>query len=500
MGRLPVQLLAGVADDMANQSPEIEALIPKRASDGGGDLEELGSSNPELGLRRSLSLVDGISVLVGIIIGSGIFTSPGVVLQDAGSVGLGLMAWVAAAFMALCSALVYAELGAAIPQAGGNAEYFRIAFGDAWGFAFVWTMFFVLTNGSLAILTITLSRYLVAGFVGLHIFEGDMSSDLTVKAVAIGCVVILTVWNCFGIHVGAKLQNIISVLKLLLISVLIVAAVVFVWDNPLVLEENFRKPFEGSNFSGFGVSCVAALWAFTGWGDLVFLTEEMKDPERDIPRGTVGGMTIVMIIYLLLNAIYLCILPAAVVKTSAVVAIDAADAALGPWAGSFMSILVAISLLGSANGIIICGARYLYAAARHGQIFKSIGAVGTQSRAPYVAHLLQGLLCILLLLQSSDFVELVSFFGVSSYIFYGLTGAVHIKLRRDLPTLHRPYRVAFYPYAPLVVICFSLYLVISALMAQPKATSLSLSFIIVSFPVYYLSKKSPLSSSLTNNS
>lgn len=186
MGRLPVQLLAGVADDMANQSPEIEALIPKRASDGGGDLEELGSSNPELGLRRSLSLVDGISVLVGIIIGSGIFTSPGVVLQDAGSVGLGLMAWVAAAFMALCSALVYAELGAAIPQAGGNAEYFRIAFGDAWGFAFVWTMFFVLTNGSLAILTITLSRYLVAGFVGLHIFEGDMSSDLTVKAVAIG--------------------------------------------------------------------------------------------------------------------------------------------------------------------------------------------------------------------------------------------------------------------------------------------------------------------------
>uniref|UniRef100_A0A7I4BH50 Amino acid permease/ SLC12A domain-containing protein n=1 Tax=Physcomitrium patens TaxID=3218 RepID=A0A7I4BH50_PHYPA len=337
-------------------------------------------------------------------------------------------------------------------------------------------------------------------FVGLHIFEGDMSSDLTVKAVAIGCVVILTVWNCFGIHVGAKLQNIISVLKLLLISVLIVAAVVFVWDNPLVLEENFRKPFEGSNFSGFGVSCVAALWAFTGWGDLVFLTEEMKDPERDIPRGTVGGMTIVMIIYLLLNAIYLCILPAAVVKTSAVVAIDAADAALGPWAGSFMSILVAISLLGSANGIIICGARYLYAAARHGQIFKSIGAVGTQSRAPYVAHLLQGLLCILLLLQSSDFVELVSFFGVSSYIFYGLTGAVHIKLRRDLPTLHRPYRVAFYPYAPLVVICFSLYLVISALMAQPKATSLSLSFIIVSFPVYYLSKKSPLSSSLTNNS
>lgn len=203
---------------------------------------------------------------------------------------------------------------------------------------------------------------------------------------------------------------------------------------------------------------------------------------------------------LLLNAIYLCILPAAVVKTSAVVAIDAADAALGPWAGSFMSILVAISLLGSANGIIICGARYLYAAARHGQIFKSIGAVGTQSRAPYVAHLLQGLLCILLLLQSSDFVELVSFFGVSSYIFYGLTGAVHIKLRRDLPTLHRPYRVAFYPYAPLVVICFSLYLVISALMAQPKATSLSLSFIIVSFPVYYLSKKSPLSSSLTNNS
>jgi amino acid transporter len=313
-----------------------------------------------------------------------------------------------------------------------------------------------------------------------------MDSDPTVKVVAIGCIAILSIWNCFGVHIGAKLQNFISLMKLLLLLILAVAAIHFVWGNPHVVEENFHKPFERSNFSGFGASCIAALWAFSGWGDLVFLTEEMKDPERNIPRGTLGGVSIVMIVYLLINTIYLCILPAAAVKASGVVAIDATTVALGPWAGSFISILVAISVLGSANGIIICGARYLYAAARRGQIFKAIGAVGVQSRAPYVALLLEGLLCILLLLQSSDFVQLVNFFAVSSYFFYGLTGAAHMKLRRDLPTLHRPYTVAFYPYAPLIVMSCSAYLVVSALVAQPLPTSLSLGLVISSFPVYYL--------------
>ncbi|KAG0563253.1 hypothetical protein KC19_8G016100 [Ceratodon purpureus] len=473
---------------MADQSVEQESLIAnqtyKRTSD--GEDEELGTSNSELGLRRSLSLVDGISMLVGIIVGSGVFTSPGVVLQDAGSVGLGLTAWIAASFMALCSALVYAELGAAIPQAGGNAEYFRIAFGEAWGFAFIWTMFFVLTNGSVAIVAITFSRYIVAGFTGVSPLESDVDSDPVVKAVAIGCVAVLTIWNCFGVHLSAKLQNVLSAMKLLLVSILVVAAISFVWDDSHVLKKNMHKPFKGSDFSGFGVSCVAAMWAFSGWGDLVFLTEELKDPARNIPRGTISSMAIVMVIYLLLNVTYLCILPASVVKTSAVVAIDATNAALGPWAGSLMSILVSLSALGAANGIIICGARYLYAAARQGQIFKSIGLVGVRSRAPYVAHLLQGTLCTLLLLQSSNFVELISFLGVSSYLFYGLSAAAHIKLRHDLPDLHRPYTLGFYPYAPLIVICFSLYLVVSALIAQPLPTSLSLGFVVSSFPVYYL--------------
>jgi len=160
---------------MTNRRPEIsECLLPAETRnktteeslgelEDGAHMEKVQFSNPELGLRRRLSLLDGISLLVGIIIGSGIFTSPGVVLLDAGSVGLGLTAWVAAAFMAMCSALVYAELGAALPQAGGNAEFFRVAFGDAYAFSFIWTMFFVLTNASLAIGAVTFSRYIVAG-------------------------------------------------------------------------------------------------------------------------------------------------------------------------------------------------------------------------------------------------------------------------------------------------------------------------------------------------
>ncbi|KAH8931753.1 hypothetical protein BDL97_19G037400 [Sphagnum fallax] len=368
-------------------------------------------------LRRHLTLLDGISVLLGIIIGSGIFASPGVVLQHTGSVGLGCIAWLAAAFMALCSALVHAELGAAMPQAGGNAYYLKVAFGDAFSFAFIWTMFFVLVNGSLAIVAISSARYFLIGITGANITEIDLDSDPWSKAIAIACVVGLTICNCFGVVVSNRLQNIISLIKVVLVLLLAVAAGAFLWGSTDVLQTNLHQPFAGSTPFGFGLGTVAALWAFAGGGDIVYLAEEMKDPAKDIPHSTIGGISLVAVIYLIINFIYLCILPAADVKLSSVIAIDATKTALGSWAGLTTALLVAVSVLGTANAIILYGARYIYAAARDGQVPRMLTCLKLlrqQNGAPYVALLAQGAICVLLLLQSSAFIEVNILFSIAN--------------------------------------------------------------------------------------
>ncbi|GAQ83257.1 amino acid transporter [Klebsormidium nitens] len=438
-------------------------------------------------LHRRLSFADGTSFVVGVIVGSGIFATPGQVLLNAGSVGLTLLAWLAAGVVALFSSFIYAELGSAIPHAGGDSEYLRLAFGYPWSFAFVYSMFFVIKTGGLGIVAITFARYLAPQIFSLSITDPDLDSDVRVKALAVLCITSLTVFNCFGVHAGAWLQNLFSVSKAALITLLISAAVMGVFQDPSIAVDNSRGLFEGSSLTGLGPAMIGALWAFDGWNDIVFLSEELKNPARDVSRCAIYGIFGVVAIYILVNISYLCIIPAAAFKVSQVIALDAASRAFGPWAGTCAALLTAASVLGSCNGSILVGGRYLYATSREGQFFSFLGRVSRKTGAPYPALLTQGgLACLVLLAPAANLASLIQYFGVAVWLFYGLTAAALIKLRHDFPDLPRPYSVRPYPLVPLTIIAVAGYLIVTSFVEQPFPSLLSLAFVLSSVPVYYL--------------
>ncbi|KAL3688113.1 hypothetical protein R1sor_014422 [Riccia sorocarpa] len=462
-----------------------EVSVEARDPDGNSELESLLPSST-IRLRRELSLVDALSITVGTVIGSGIFTSSGVVLAYAGSVGEGLLSWVAAGVLALLSALLFAELGASIPVSSGSGAYFKVAFGDAWSFAFVWINFFVTMSGGINLIATSFAQYLVASMFPADFAHEELSGDVWVKYPAMACIVILTLCNCTGVRVGSLLQNILGVCKVALVGMIVMLGITFFIKDSSVLKENLTEPFSGSSVAGFGPSLVAALWAFTGWSNIVFLAEEIKDPEKNIPRASFGVIAIVTFTYLIVNVSYIAVLPYSDVESSLVVAMDTARAVLGPSWGRLTAILVAVSLLGSLNAVIMCGGRYLYASARTGAAHRWLGHVSERTGAPTVALLAQGAWCIFLLFLFSDFLQILNYFGTSAWFINALSALAHIQIRRKLPGLHRPYKVPYHPFAPVVVICISLYMIASTVTNDPVHSALAFLFMILAFPIYYL--------------
>ncbi|GAQ88345.1 amino acid transporter [Klebsormidium nitens] len=462
------------------RAPLLDSYADEERAKGTGAEDESG------GLHRRLTFVDGISVVVGIIVGSGIFASPGVVLQSTGSVGLSLLAWLGGGTLAMLSALIYAELGSSIPHAGGDSHYLRIGFSNVVSFMYTWTSFFVLNGGGLSIVSVTFAQYM-----GSQIFDDYSSNayDWRVKGLSLACIVVLTLTNCFGVQMGSWVQNVLSGSKLVLVLLLAGAAVVYLHDEPAVAARNMAHPFRDSQPAGFGPGMVAALWAFDGWSAVTMLGEELKNPGRDMPRSIVFGMLTVIVIYVTANVAYLCILPVHTVKFGAVVAVDAVERALGTWAGSLTAILVALSTLGSANATIMCGGRYLYAASRAGQIPSWMSALGQKSRAPYAALLAQGAwACLLLLCSSASLSSLINYFGVASWVFYGLSALSLVRIRARFPSIHRPFKLRAHWAFSYSVFGLACYLVLTSLMRNAGPASAALGFALLSIPVYKLTQ------------
>ncbi|KAG6541955.1 hypothetical protein Mapa_016680 [Marchantia paleacea] len=436
-------------------------------------------------LRRELSLFDSLSISVGIIVGSGIFTSPGVVLLNAGSVGAGLLSWIAAGMLALLSSLTFAELGASIPLAGGSGAFYKVAFGRPWSFFYVWSMFFAVMPGSINLIATSFAQYLLAGISSVELEPGELNGDVRVKYIAILCVVMLTLFNCAGVRFGAVVQNLLGACKAALVVLVVVLGISFSINDRTVLKRNMAKPFRGSSLSGFGPSMVAALWAFCGWGDVVFLAEELKNPDKDIPRTCFYSVAIVTITYLAVNFSFLVVLPSTDVQSSVTVAMDMGKVVIGQGAGRWIAIIVAISLLGSNNGVIMCGGRYLYGAAKSGEAHRWLGHVSEFTSAPTTALICQGVWSVFLLLCSSNFLEILSYFGAASFFIYGLSAAAQIQIRHKLPDLHRPYGVPFHPVVPIIVICTCAYMVFSTISTSFFHSACAIVFMFISFPVYY---------------
>lgn len=447
-----------------------------------------GSSSGE-GLVRALTMKDGIGVTVGVIIGSGIFASPGQVLGNVGSTGLALVVWVAGAMLALCSSLVYCELGPAVPAAGGDRDYILLAFGPRAAFAYTFTMFFVIKSGSQGILSITFARYLMAMLYpdDDSLLTPEADGDTRVKLAAIAAVLVFTALNCAGVKDSSAVQNVLTVLKAGLLVVMVGAAgsSLATSSGRQLASANLGLPqaFDGSKLSQLGPGLVGALWAFDGWNDIVFLAEELQDPTQ-LPRIITTSMVIVTCVYLCVIVSYSLVLSSHDMVHTSVIALDTVQATLGSWAYSPTAALVSISVLGSLNGSVMCGGRLFYAAARGGEMPRQLARL-SRRRTPAVALVAQAAVAVVILsLPGSSFNQLMAYFGSASWLWYGMTGLSLLRLRRTHPDLPRPYRCPIGAAALLVVV--AAYIIGSSIADHETRlqTLVSLAFVLAAVAVH----------------
>jgi len=428
-------------------------------------------------LVRDLNLAHALAINAGTIIGTGIFLVPQLIAAAVETAGAILAVWVLASILAMLGALTYAELGAAMPQAGGDYVYIRDAFGRRAGFLFGWTQLLMARSGSIAALAAGFAIYL-GNFVPLD--------EWGRRFAALAAVALLTAVNVRGVRSGGNVQVVFTILKIGALVALIVLAL----TSDAGTAENFSPLFApglGLGFIGlFGVALVQALWAYDGWNDVNLAAGEVKDPRRTIPRAMLGSISVVMVVYILANIAYLYVLPASSQATSRTgVAADVARAVLGDSGAKFINLAILLSMFGALNGSILTGARIFYAMADDGLFFRKFAAVHPRYLTPAVALVGQALWAGLLVLSGS-YGELTQWVVFASWVFYSLSALALIRLRRTRPDLDRPYKSWGYPYAQIVFVVAAAGIILNTIWASPRDSLIGLAVIFAGIPVFWI--------------
>lgn len=436
-------------------------------------------------LSRALGVVSATALVAGTIIGTGVFLKPAVMAQGAGSEALVLVAWLVALVLSVAGALTYAELGALLPEAGGEYVYLREAYGPLPAFLYGWMRFFIGSAGSIAAYAVGSATFLAA-VADVDLWPGGRAG------LAVTFIVVFCATNGFALSFGARVQTALTALKVVAIAGL--CAVLFaLGDGPAP-----SAPEPGYHgLAAFGTAVLAALWAFDGWNNLAMVGGEIRAPQKNLPRAFIFGMALVAALYLLANGAYFHALDFHAVagsystahKDAAPVAAAALTAVGQTGAAAVMSILFLTSALGAMNGSILTASRVPYALARDGLFPAALGRLSTR-HVPVYAVMAQGAVAIALAL-SGTFDQLTDAVVFASWIFYGLcTGAVFI-LRRRLARDGRkpPYRTPLYPVLPALFIAVTALLLVNTVLSMPELTALGLGVIALGVPAYLLAQR-----------
>src|SRR5437870_11958726 len=420
---------------------------------------------------------------VGTIIASAIFIVPSTIAAGLGATGPAILVWIVGGFVSLLGALSVAELGAAMPEAGGQYVYLTRAYGPVWGYLYGWTAGVVINPASIAAIAVGFATYL-GFFVPL--------ADSGIKAVAIVSIVALTVLNALGVKLGVLIQNVLTLVKIGLLAVLI--AVGFVVPGGHL--ENFSPVWPdtplGSLISPFGVAMLAALWAYDGWIEITYVGGEVKDPERNIPRSIVLSTVIALALYCLLTGSFAYVLSPTRMAASSLVASDAAQVTLGRAGAALVAVAILTATLGSNNGQVLAGARIPYAMARDGVLPRWLAAVHPRFLTPVPSLVVQGAIAIALTWISTvpclkdAYNRLFTYVVLSEFVFYAMSCGAVLRLRHKAADLVRPYKTWGYPVTPLVFIVFSLWLVINTAWEQPSVEVAAAALILAGLPIYFL--------------
>jgi len=430
-------------------------------------------------LRRDLTLFDSISLVIGTIIGSGIFLVPAEIANAVHTPGWMLGIWVIGGVLTMLGALSLAELGAAMPEAGGIYTFIGRAFGPLLGFLCGWMMFTVITSGSIATLGAAFPIYLGA-FVPL--------TPTTTKLVSIVAIVVMTWINIIGVKNGARLGNVLTVLKVGGLVVMVLCVFLLPAQAPAASTPVMDLPAGPVPIGAIGVALVAVLWAYEGWHDISFAAAEMKDPQRNFPRAVIGGVAIVITLYLLANVAYLKVLTPAEIASSQRVALTAMTRVTGVWGGKILTAAILCSILGAMNSLILAGPRAYYQMAKDGLFFERVSRVHPKWRTPVESLVFQGLWSVFLVLFIGGFSQLFTYVIFGGWIFYGLAVLSVIVLRKKAPNMARPFRVPGYPITPIIFGIVAFAFVVNTLIQTPRESGYGLAFIALGIPIYLIQR------------
>jgi len=404
-------------------------------------------------LSRDLGVSHASAVVVGTIIGSGIFLVPAEMMQAVGSARLVYLAWVVGGLLSFAGALTYAELGAMKPQAGGEYVYVRDGYGPLAGFLYAWTWFVIAKPASVATVVVGLVRILGTFPVFSFFSSNFISFPFAVtwgQVVAIAAAILISLLNYLGVKKAGEFQLVFTLLKVAIILGIVVVCFSGFGNAAGRGWSNFAGSFAGAKggIAGFMAALVAALWAYDGWNDLNMVAGEVKRPERNIPIALIAGVATVGVLYVLMNAAVQYVLPANAIAASARPASDAVALVMGRVGAGIVSAGMALSMLVTLNGTIMSGARVPYAVARDGYFFRALAEVSPRFHTPSVAILVQAVLSILLLLVGANFRQLFSLAIFAEWLFYMIAASTVFVFRWREPQAARAYRTWGYPLVP----------------------------------------------------
>ena len=446
------------------------------------------------GLVQSLGLLDSTTLVMGSMIGSGVFIVAADIGRQVQSPGLFLMTWVVTALMTLVAALSYGELAAAMPHAGGQYVYLREAFGPLSGFLYGWTFFTVIQTGTIAAVAVAFAKFLGVFVPAVSaqswLFRLGAVGVNTQQAVAIALIVFLTWVNTNGVRTGSIIQNVFTIAKVGALAALIILGVV-AGRNPHAIQNNFGDFWQGASFGWtsvrlVGVAMVGALFSSDAWNSVTFTAGEVKNPKRNLPLSLALGVLAVSLLYIGCNLVYLMALPLKDIQHAAEdrVATTVMAQILGPVATQLMAIAVMVSTFGCNNGLILSGARVYYAMAADGLFFKSVQKLDPKTHAPVRSLWVQCLWACGLTL-TGRYGDLLDYVIFAVLLFYVLTIIGLFVLRRTRPTMERPYRAIGYPVLPALYIAAGVLIEGLLLVYKPNYTWPGLILVVLGVPVYW---------------
>ena len=426
-------------------------------------------------LPRQLGALDATAIVIGIVIGSGIFLLPNVIARTLPSAGAILAAWIISGVLSFFGALAYAELGAMMPATGGQYIYLREAYGPMCAFVCGWTFMLAVLSGGSAWLAVTFSIY--AGyFIPL--------SPAARQVLSVALIAVLSAVNYLGVREGAWIQRIFTCFKIAALLVLIAAAFL----SPQSASATSAAPPSPITLAQFGTAMAACLMAYNGWSYVSFVAGEVRNPERNLLRALVIGMFAVAFLYIFANVAYLKIFTISEIAATERVGADLAMRTIGPIGGTFVSLTVLFSITGAVNGCILTAARIPFAQARDGLFFRRFGDVHPRFRTPGFAIIWGGVWTAVLVLTGS-YDTLYTYSILAAWIFYTLSVAAVFVLRRKFPDRPRPYRMWGYPWTLWIFVAVSVWFMVNSFATQPAPSLLALVIVAAGIAAYGLWRK-----------